>query len=133
MYALKKNCSDSIIEISDGSLNLSIITVSDDASIVNVSSDASVITISDTSVISISDTSVSECQSIITVSDGSETYPSFDFETSTKLLLPQPRTSTPSLQREAAEAAAKAKIRKFRKKKLSSYGACVYCSLFSFL
>lgn len=91
---------------------MSIITVSDDVSIVDIS-DTSVINISsDTSVITVSDISVSDYQSVINVSDGSEISPSFDFETSEKLLLPQPRTSTPSLQREAADAAAKAKKRK---------------------
>lgn len=109
MYSYKKNCSDNIIEISDDSINVSIITVSDD--VINISSDVSIITISDASVITISDTSTSEFASIINVSDGCETSPSFDFETSAKLLLPQPRTSTPSEQREAADAAAKAQIR----------------------
>lgn len=46
------------------------------------------------------------------VGESSETLPSFDFESSAKLLLTQPRTSTPILQRDSIIATVKARKRK---------------------
>lgn len=117
MGSIKNN---SIITISDDS-DMSIITISDisivtisDISIMTISDDDDVVVVSsDNSIITISDTSLNDCDNVINVSDGSnDTSPSFDFETSAKLLLPQPRTSTPGLHGEAADAATKAKKRK---------------------
>lgn len=123
MFPLESYCEDNIINISDevividssGDLNGSetVISISDTS---NADCD-SIIVISDesenssfNSIISISDTSNAECGSAIVISDDSKnsTFPSFDFASSMKMLLPQPRTSTPSFQR-IADAAAAAK------------------------
>lgn len=89
-----------------------IITMSDDSdmSIISISDDDILVISSDNSIITISDISRNDCDSVVNVSDA--TSPSFDFETSAKMLLPQPRTSTPSLHREADEASNRAKKRK---------------------
>lgn len=92
-------CNDTTIAISDDVIVI-------DSSIETINSD-SIITISDTScsVINISDVSDASC---VVISDDddkvkSSSFPSFDFETSLKMRLPQPRTSTPFFQRSAAD------------------------------
>lgn len=87
--------------------NDNIITISDDVIVIDSSSD-SIITISDTncSVINISDDSNAECSYIVISDDDSAkslSLASFNFETSMKMLLPQPRTSTPFTQRSAVD------------------------------
>lgn len=110
------NISDDVIGIDSSSE--SVINISDDIIVIDSSSE-SVINISDSSsnvsIITISDKGNDECGSIITINSDSEksTSPSFDFESSVKMLLPQPRTSTPVLQRSAIDAGTmKAKKRK---------------------
>lgn len=115
--------SDSIISISDSEsvidMSDSIISISDDVIVIDSSSE-SIVNIDDSnisgghSILTISDTSKDGCVSVITINSDSEisTAPSFDFESSMKMLLPQPRTSTPVLQRSAIAAVMKAKNRK---------------------
>lgn len=96
---------DSSSSISDGSVTENI-NISDR----NISECDSIITVSDASFTDVGNASerdniiiVSDA-SIITVSDATEiTTPSFKFDTSTKLLLQQPRTSTPVVRRSAVE------------------------------
>lgn len=89
------NCSVEIINISDD-----VIVISDDVIVISSDSDSSVINISDTS----------EYASIAISAE----CPSFDFESSAKKLLPQPRTSTPMVERSFFDSAMKAEKREFK-------------------
>lgn len=88
-----ESCSAEVINISD-----EVIVISDD-----------VIVISDSSVGNLSDVSGGECVNISVSKEGDDITPSFDFESSSKMLLPQPRTSTPLVQRSFVDAAIKRK------------------------
>lgn len=90
---------DSVIVVNDSS----VINISDSAS--NIENDnAMIISVSSASVINISDSSSIDCY---------ENSPSFDILSSSKLLLPQPRTSTPSVQQIAFDTAHNLKNCKF--------------------
>lgn len=95
------HCIGDVIDISDD-----IITISDD--VITISDDMIVVSSDSESIVNITDTSGSTV-----VGDGSKHTPSFDFDSSSKLLLQQPRTSTPVLQRSAVDDANKAKKREF--------------------
>lgn len=120
---------DTIINISDEVIVL-------DSSSSDTNGSGNVININDTdyysitrnseSVISISDSSDADCGSTIVISDDSKnsSYPSFDFVSSTKMLLLQPRTSTPSL-RIAADAVVAADTENDRECYLMNF--CLAC------
>lgn len=128
------DCLDSVLTISDddddaskifvkcGERDNNVITIGDE--VITISDDT--ITISDDEVIVISsDNSLIENEannSDDSMNVASETVPSFDFESSAKMQLQQPRTSTPLIQRNAVESIIKARNRKL----------LLICSIFQF-